>query len=78
MRIGRLAVPELSETIDLDEVVAGLPSRIHHVADSYVAKLPDRVSLLEAGASWTFRELDRSIKEIATILGSLGVRQDLT
>src|SRR6266436_2890635 len=74
MRVGRLAVAELSETIDLDKIVAGLPNRIHQVADSYVAKFPDRVALLEDGASWTYRELDRSVKEIATVLGSLGVR----
>src|SRR5713226_4364047 len=74
MRVGRLAVAKLSETIDLDKIVAGLPNRIYQVADSYVAKVPDRVALLEDGASWTYRELDRSVKEIATVLGSLGVR----
>src|SRR6266852_7304458 len=74
MRVGRLAVAELSETIDLDKIVAGLPNRIHQLADSYVAKSPDRVALLEDGASWTYRELDRSVKEVATVLGSLGVR----
>jgi acyl-CoA synthetase (AMP-forming)/AMP-acid ligase II len=74
MRVGRLGVAELSETIDLDKIVAGLPNRIHRVADSYVAKFPDRVALLEDGASWTYRELDRSVKEVATVLGSLGVR----
>jgi long-chain acyl-CoA synthetase len=74
MRVGRLAVAKLLETIDLDKIVAGLPNRIHQVADSYVAEFPDRVALLEDGASWTYRELDRSVKEAATVLGSLGVR----
>src|SRR5260370_2479094 len=74
MPVGRLAVAELSETIDLDKIVAGLPNRIHQVADSYVAKFPNRVALLDDGASWTYRELDRSVKEVATVLGSLGVR----
>src|SRR5271169_3511549 len=74
MRAGRLAVAELSETIDLDKIVAGLPNRIHQVADSCVAKFPDRVALFEDGASWTYRALDRSVKEVATVLGSLGVR----
>jgi long-chain acyl-CoA synthetase len=67
-------VAELSETFDLDEIVAGLPNRIHKVADCYVAKFPDRVALLEDGASWTYRELDQSVREIATVLGSLGIR----
>src|SRR5258708_8209732 len=74
MGVGRLAVAESSETINLDKIVAGLPNRIHQVADSYVAKFPDRVALLEDGASGTYRELDRSVKEVATVLGSLGVR----
>src|ERR1700675_1523193 len=74
MHVGRLAVAELLETINLDEIVAWLPNRIHQVANSHVAKFPDRVALLEDGASWTYRELDRSVKEIATVLGSLDVR----
>src|SRR5258707_5589473 len=74
MGVGRLAVAESSETIDLDKIGAGLPNPIHRVADRYVAKFPDRVALLEDGASWTYRELDRSVKEVATVLGSLGVR----
>src|SRR5882762_2371802 len=65
---------KLSEAIDLAGIAAGLPSRIHEVIDRHVAKSPDRVALLEDGASWTYRELDRSVKEVATVLGSLGVR----
>ena len=63
-----------SEAIDLTEIVAGLPGRIHQVADGYVAGAPDHVALIEDGASWTYRELDRSVKGIAAALASLGVR----
>ncbi len=63
-----------SEAIDLAEIVAGLPSRIHQVADGHVAEFPDRAALIEDGSSWSYRELDRSVKEIAAVLASLGVR----
>ena len=62
-----------SEAIDLAEIVTGLPSRMHQVAE-HVAESPDRVALIEDGSSWTYRELDRSVQEIAAILASLGVR----
>ncbi|WP_244548764.1 class I adenylate-forming enzyme family protein [Bradyrhizobium canariense] len=65
---------KLSEPIDLAEIVAGLPGRIHQVADSYVAEFPDRMALIEDGASWTYRELDRRVTEIATVLALLGIR----
>src|SRR3984893_3215851 len=73
MRAGRSSVAESSETINLDKIVAGLPNRIHQVADSYLAKFPDSVALLEEDASWTDRELDRSVKDVAAGLKSLEV-----
>ncbi len=63
-----------SEAIDLAEIVTGLPSRMHHVADGHVAESPDHVALIEDGSSWSYRKLDRSVKEIAAVLASLGVR----
>jgi long-chain acyl-CoA synthetase len=69
-----LAVTKQSEAIDLAEITAVLPRRIHEVADPHVANSPDRVALIEDGASWTYRELDRSVAEIAAAFGSLGVR----
>ncbi len=65
---------ELSETIDLDEIAFGLPRRIHEVTASPVAKAPDRVALVEDGASWSYRDLDQRVSEIAAVLSSLGIR----
>src|SRR5712692_5324220 len=73
MDVGRSAVAKLSEAIDLAEIAAGLPDRIHQVVDRHVAESPDRIALIEDGASWSYRELDRSVTEIADILKSLGV-----
>jgi acyl-CoA synthetase (AMP-forming)/AMP-acid ligase II len=64
----------MSEAIDLGEIAVGLPGRIHGVIDRHVAESPDRVALIEDGASWTYRDLDRSVVDVAAALRSLGVR----
>jgi acyl-CoA synthetase (AMP-forming)/AMP-acid ligase II len=67
-------VAEPSETINLDEIAAGLPSRIHEVAARQVAEAPDRIALVENGASWSYRDLEQRVSRIATVLSSLGIR----
>lgn len=64
----------MSEALDLSEITAGLPGRIHHLADRHVAASPHRTALIENGASWTYRELDRAVVDVAAGLKSLGVR----
>ena len=63
---------ELSEAINLDEIAVGLPRRIHDVTARQVAKAPDRIALVEDGASWSYRDLDQRVSEIAAVLSSLG------
>ena len=65
---------ELSEAINLDEIAVGLPRRIHEVTARQVAKAPDRIALVEDGASWSYRDLDQRVREAATVLSSLGIR----
>src|SRR6266481_1559460 len=72
--VGRSVVAELSETINLDEIAVGLPSRIHEAMAGQVAKAPDRIALVEDGASWSYRDLDQRVREAATVLSSLGIR----
>jgi non-ribosomal peptide synthetase component F len=67
-------VAELSEAINLDEIAVGLPRRIHDVMARQVAKAPDRIALVEDGASWSYRELDQRVSEIAAVLSSFGIR----
>ena len=59
-----------SEAISLVEIAAESPRRIHQVLEANVSSTPDRVALVEARASWTYLELDRSV----AALKSLGVR----
>ena len=63
-----------SEAISLVEIAAESPRRIHQVLETHVSSTPDRVALVEARASWTYLELDRSVTDIAAALRSLGVR----
>jgi long-chain acyl-CoA synthetase len=54
-------VAELSEAINLDEIAVGLPSRIHEVAARQVAEAPDRIALIENGASWSHCDLELGV-----------------
>jgi long-chain acyl-CoA synthetase len=67
-------VAELSEAINLDEIAVGLPRRIHDVTARQAANAPDRIALVEDGASWSYRDLDQRVSEIAAVLSSLGIR----
>jgi long-chain acyl-CoA synthetase len=68
-----LAVAKQSEAISLVEIAAESPRRIHQVLEAHVSSTPDRVALVEARASWTYLEFDRSVTDIAAALRSLGV-----
>jgi long-chain acyl-CoA synthetase len=69
-----LAVTKQSEAIDLAEIAAELPRRIHEVVDRHVVESPDRIALIEDGSAWTYHELNQSVAEVAAALGALGVR----
>jgi non-ribosomal peptide synthetase component F len=47
-------VAELSEAINLNEIAVGLPRRIHDVTARQAANAPDRIALVEDGASWSY------------------------
>lgn len=64
----------MSQSIDIAEVAASLPRRLHQVIDRHVAQTPGKLALVEDGAVWTYRELDRHLDEIARELSALGVR----
>lgn len=65
---------EFSQTIDVGQLVASLPRRLHQVAERQSAEAPDRIALTEDGRSWTYGELGRHIDEIADCLVALGIR----
>jgi long-chain acyl-CoA synthetase len=67
-------VAEVSEAIEIDEIAAVLPRRMHAVMDRFVQETPDHTALVEDGDAWSYRELDKHVQEVARQLASLGVR----
>ena len=58
----------------IEEITASLPRRLHEVAERYVVDAPDRVAMIEDGAKWTYRDLDRYVRQTAERLTAFGVR----
>ncbi len=51
-----------------------LPNRICDVVKPWAERLPDQPALVEAGGSWTYRQLDQVVGETADRLRQLGIR----
>jgi long-chain acyl-CoA synthetase len=67
-------VTAVPQTIDIGEIAASLPRRLHEVADRHIAGSPDHVALVDDTGAWTYRELDAHMRQIAGELTALGVR----
>lgn len=65
---------QISQEIDVDQIAASLPRRIHDVAGHALAETPDHLALIDDGGAWSYRELDARLRQIAERLTSLGVR----
>ena len=39
-----------------------------------VAEAPDRIALVDNGASWSYLDLEQRVREIAAVLSSFGIR----
>jgi acyl-CoA synthetase (AMP-forming)/AMP-acid ligase II len=63
-----------AETIDIAEILAALPRRIHEVVNRCAEATPDHPALVEDGVIWNYRELHNAIKKIADALQSLEIR----
>jgi acyl-CoA synthetase (AMP-forming)/AMP-acid ligase II len=60
--------------MDIEAIATAPHGRIHEVMDRYVAEIPDHAALIEDGTVWSYRDLDRHVREVAAHLTSLGVR----
>jgi long-chain acyl-CoA synthetase len=63
-----------AEAIDIAEILASLPRRIHGVIDQYAQATPNHPALVEDSATWNYRELHHAIRQIAAALQLLGIR----
>ena len=62
------------EAIDVAEILASLPRRIHHVMDQFAENTPDQPALVEDTVTWSYRELHDAVRQTAAALQSLGIR----
>src|SRR6266446_3518554 len=63
-----------AEAIDIAEILASLPPRIHQVMDQFAENTPHQPALIEDDATWSYRELHQAVGQIAAALQSLGIR----
>src|SRR6202790_4453890 len=62
------------EAIDVVEILASLPRRIHQVMDQFAENTPDQPALVEDNTTWSYRQLHCAVRQIAAALQSLGIR----
>jgi long-chain acyl-CoA synthetase len=59
---------------DSSDILKSLPQRISDVIEPWTKHSPDRLALVEATGSWTYRQLADAVAEAKTWLADLGVR----
>jgi long-chain acyl-CoA synthetase len=63
-----------AEAIDIAEILASLPPRIHQVIDQFAENTPHQPALVEDAATWSYREMHQAVGQIAAALQSFGIR----
>src|SRR5216684_3427525 len=63
-----------AEAIDIAEILARVPQRIHEVMEQFAESTPGHPALIEDRVTWSYRELQRAVGQIAVALHSLGIR----
>src|SRR6202022_2651091 len=63
-----------AEAIDIAEILARVPHRIHEVMDEFSEATPDHPALVEDNTTWSYRQLHCAVRQIAAALQSLGIR----
>ncbi len=63
-----------AEAIDVADILASLPPRIDQVMDQFAENTPDQPALVEDAATWSYRELQHAVGQIAAALQALGIR----
>jgi long-chain acyl-CoA synthetase len=62
------------DTFGKDDLLRGLPSRVHEVYACFVKEMPDHPAFVEAGRVWSYREFSAAVDAAADDLSRLGVR----
>src|SRR6185312_3594482 len=71
---GSATVAQMSQEIDIDQIAASLPRRIHQAAGHRLAETPEHIALIDDAGAWSYGELDAHVRDVANQLVTLGVR----
>ena len=63
----------VSEKITTDDLVEGLPSRVHAVYARFALETPDHPAFVEAGRAWSYRQFSDAVEAVARDLRELHV-----
>lgn len=62
------------DKITLDDLLQGLPSRVHEIYASYAADKPDHPAFVETGRVWSYRQFSDAVDATKADLREFGVR----
>src|SRR4051812_5691400 len=68
------AVEIVAENITVQDLVEGLPSRVHAVYERFARETPDHPAFVEAGRVWSYRQFSDAVEAVARDLRELQVR----
>lgn len=62
------------ENITADDLIEGLPSRVHDVYARFAREIPDHPAFVEAGRTWSYRQFADAVEAVARDLREFEVR----
>jgi acyl-CoA synthetase (AMP-forming)/AMP-acid ligase II len=62
------------ENISANDLIEGLPSRVHEIYAKFAREMPDYSAFVEAGRSWSYRQFSDAVEAAARDLRELQVR----
>jgi acyl-CoA synthetase (AMP-forming)/AMP-acid ligase II len=71
---GRAPVQTVLENIATNDLIEGLPSRVHEVYARFAQEIPEHPAFIEAGRSWSYRQFSDAVEAAARDLRELQVR----
>ncbi len=63
-----------AERLGAEDLLQGLPGRLHHVLAPHVTQRPDAPAIVEGDTTWTYRGLADAVAAVARDLVALGIR----
>ena len=62
------------DTITVQQLLRGLPARLHEIYAPIVRSAPDHIAFVEGGGNWTYGAFASAVEAVAADLRRLGIR----